>query len=865
MNIKYSQKNNKSGFTLIELLVVIAIIGILATIVTISTTTVRARARDVKRVADIKQAQTALEMFHNDNNRYPTEAEWNSGTLVSSTAIGTTTYMAHVPVAANPPDGACVSDNSFVYYQVNGGASYGISYCVGASVASINPGINCASPDGINVGSLCASDPNPTCDPTQAINNWQTASDGYRLIHSCCELQHISDNLSANYELANNLNCGNTTIWNSGAGFTPIQNFSGNFKGHNFRIDGIYINNPVISDPYSQGVGIFGSADSASFSDLSLTNLNIVLSSGNWNHVGGLIGYETNNAYIPLTFSHLSISGAITVNSDSGDSLYTTGGLLGYLSNSSPELMTLNNLSSAVYLNISTGNASSVGGLIGQIDSAVTTISNCSVTGGLNFDLAGNVSYVGGLFGWFNNNGSLIINNLSHSGNLLINSAGNNSGIGGLIGYFYAYNQDSESKQVANLLNTGDITLTSSAGSASSIGGLFGEFDYFINNPLEISHLVYNGNLALSPYSGGYSIGGLIGNGYGSNSGPIIITTATVSGNIAFTANHGIDGNTGGLIGSFNTSGAYQEIAGSNYVGNISIVTHPVSIYDYNYGIGGLIGYQNASDYNEGDLVISKIDSCSVIGNISLLSSGNFIGASGLGGLVGAFYGSGGNYDQQVQKISNSSYSGNIRLTSSGGANNIGGLVGQIHAYLKINVSSSTATGNITLISTTNNNYSNIGGLVGELDYGKPSQISQVAYSGTILVGSTSGGLNNSNIAGLIGYLNGNGYGDTADCAISFAYTNANFNPSSVPDSSACFIGSIDNGLANVSNSYYNNQICNLSDSYASAKTTSELQTLSTYTNDGWQICNNNGGDIWHMSNGNYPCLSFNTACGVCN
>ncbi len=63
------QKNK--GFTLIELLVVIAIIGLLASIVLVSLNSARAKARDVRRVADLKQVQTALEMYYDTNGSYP--------------------------------------------------------------------------------------------------------------------------------------------------------------------------------------------------------------------------------------------------------------------------------------------------------------------------------------------------------------------------------------------------------------------------------------------------------------------------------------------------------------------------------------------------------------------------------------------------------------------------------------------------------------------------------------------------------------------------------------------------------------------------------------------------------------------------
>lgn len=69
--LKKFSKTNSKGFTLIELLVVIAIIGILATIVLVSLNSARQKARDVKRVGDLRGMQVALEAFFDDNGAYP--------------------------------------------------------------------------------------------------------------------------------------------------------------------------------------------------------------------------------------------------------------------------------------------------------------------------------------------------------------------------------------------------------------------------------------------------------------------------------------------------------------------------------------------------------------------------------------------------------------------------------------------------------------------------------------------------------------------------------------------------------------------------------------------------------------------------
>ncbi len=160
------KKINKKGFTLIELLVVIAIIGLLSTLAVVALNNARSKSRDAKRVADVKQMQTALELYYNDCNQYPTVAAAMDlpGTLAAEndgctapTTLGT--FLSQVPTAPNPADGGCsAAENTYTYTSTTAlgaacaagvCASYTIDYCLGAQTGGLTAGTHLASPAGM--------------------------------------------------------------------------------------------------------------------------------------------------------------------------------------------------------------------------------------------------------------------------------------------------------------------------------------------------------------------------------------------------------------------------------------------------------------------------------------------------------------------------------------------------------------------------------------------------------------------------------------------------------------------------------------------------------------------------------------------
>lgn len=83
------------GFTLIELLVVIAIIGILAAIIMVSLGSARAKARDVRKMADTRSLMSAMELYKNDNSDVVPTQQQGFNALVTAAEK----YISKVPSA----------------------------------------------------------------------------------------------------------------------------------------------------------------------------------------------------------------------------------------------------------------------------------------------------------------------------------------------------------------------------------------------------------------------------------------------------------------------------------------------------------------------------------------------------------------------------------------------------------------------------------------------------------------------------------------------------------------------------------------------------------------------------------------------
>jgi prepilin-type N-terminal cleavage/methylation domain-containing protein len=97
------------GFTLIELMTVIAIIGILMSIIMVGLGNAKAKSRDSRRIADVKNIQLALSLYYNDNGMYPKdiyEAPCTTTTVAPNCGLAPT-YLPVVPTDPSYPSVVC--------------------------------------------------------------------------------------------------------------------------------------------------------------------------------------------------------------------------------------------------------------------------------------------------------------------------------------------------------------------------------------------------------------------------------------------------------------------------------------------------------------------------------------------------------------------------------------------------------------------------------------------------------------------------------------------------------------------------------------------------------------------------------------
>jgi hypothetical protein len=311
------------------------------------------------------------------------------------------------------------------------------------------------------------------------------------VIWDVVDLQNMNLDLTAYYQLGQNIDAAITVTWNAGAGFIPIGDsinpFTGNFDGKNYTIDRLYISRPT-----KDYQGLFGyTTGITDIKNVGLTNCDIT---GAW-EVGALVGHHgdgVNDATISNAYSSGSIRG-------SGNSWVAVhGGLVGR--NQAASTITDSHSTANLIVNVTPTFAGmdtmQFGGLVG-VNHGITT--DCFATGNIQIICAGandDVKYVGGFVG---DNFSSTTRRCHATGNISIQCDETVTAVGGFsgvisdiyecysignidisagdniraVGGFSGYGPDDGQ----NCYSRGSITVTSLGAASRWIGGFVGMVD----------------------------------------------------------------------------------------------------------------------------------------------------------------------------------------------------------------------------------------------------------------------------------------------------------------------------------------------------------------------------------------------------
>lgn len=137
----FTQPKEANILALVIIFALVCVVGlsILVSVSLVSLNSVRSRARDAKRVSDIRQILSYLENFHAENGSYPESLEELQSRFPNA--------PIHPPT---PADGTCKeSPNKYVYTK-NSTNDFLIVFCLGGQASDLSPGVHTAGSSGID-------------------------------------------------------------------------------------------------------------------------------------------------------------------------------------------------------------------------------------------------------------------------------------------------------------------------------------------------------------------------------------------------------------------------------------------------------------------------------------------------------------------------------------------------------------------------------------------------------------------------------------------------------------------------------------------------------------------------------------------
>jgi hypothetical protein len=345
------------------------------------------------------------------------------------------------------------------------------------------------------------------------------------IIYDVNDLQAIRNDLTAYYELANDIDASGTLLWNGGLGFGPIGSyqfghpelrFSGCFDGKGHIISNLFINRPLEDE-----VGLFGVTAlnnpggwirNVGMVDCDITGdvgVGCLVGFHEWNAqtisecyatgtivspmmVGGLLGY--NGLTVEDCHAAVTITAISLVHPTWGTE--EIGGLIGTNDGDVGRCYAVGNITG---IGVGSGNISEFGGLIGYHNNG--RLFQCYATGNISITGSGFISEVGGLTGL--DTGTLPTTECFATGHITIVAVGEVWGVGGFTGY-------KDIPAFADCYARGNISITTSGIWDGDIGGMVG----YVRSGLEILRSYSTGSITIVGASFN-NVGGFCGNNQG--------------------------------------------------------------------------------------------------------------------------------------------------------------------------------------------------------------------------------------------------------------------------------------------------------------------------------------------------------------
>ena len=671
---------------------------------------------------------------------------------------------------------------------------------------------------------------------------------------------------------------------------TKTNGFKGTFDGKGFKLKNLSLNGVSF-------VGIFDYADNAVFKNINIENINIV------SPIGTNVGIICGTAINGFTASNITANNVI-INGNSN-----TGVILGLIYyEATMDNITISNttLSGGQYVggvvgygygnftniksNVTIEKATNAGGLAGQINSATSKTTNILSNINVNVNMENITGMAGGVSGAIL--GDTTISGVTVEGVLISSSRG----AGGVTGQF--------SGSGPNSIECSNININVNSIKSSSSGGIVGTVDYLI---LEINNVDVRTDIVSTSNSGGIigymsgiflikdanvvgnissnSIsGGIIGcsfNGGEINNTSVIstITANSVAGGIIGQSNGNITANNNKFNGEIVSQRVAGGIFGANYndlIATENTVNAKITSRGNTGGFAGNI-YGNSNTISQ-NIINVEIENKAVntggmigffAGGTKLVEnndvSASIIGTNYVGGMFGEV--TGGKLDtlnntvdvniQADNSVGGIAGIGRVVLSSIknnkvkaiiSGSNEVGGIAGRAIGHV---IENNKVDVQITAVDS-------VGGIAGA-SMDTNSKFSKNSISGSLTATSKTGGItgntypvsidNNliimnitadNNAGGIIGYTNqaGSDVSKVTDCVVVVNLTGNN--------STNALVGQAD--YAEVSNVYYDSEVCLLPDALGIALKTSQMQGKGAIG-----VVNLDFENIWTLNKEFYP------------